>query len=152
VEADAKTGVVVTSNPTGANVALLPVDLGQWQLGIVKGQEEPTVQGWLTTNRHNVLRPVPTAVYRCEKAGDTRIAYLIAPLQQGEAVPIVEPMAAPNEAGEDGIAFRVKLPDESSYTVLWSSLPGTAMIRGATRTSARCAVFTDDGKLLAEVP
>ena len=84
-EADPEAGIVVTSNPTGANVALIPIDMGNWQLEIVKGQEEPTVQGWLMTNKHNVLRPVPTAIYRCKEAKDARIATLIAPLRQGEA-------------------------------------------------------------------
>ncbi len=150
--ADAETGVVVTSNPTGANVALVPIELGDWHLDIVTGQEEPTVQGWLMTNKHNVLRPVPTAVYRCEKAGGAQIAYLIAPLRQGEAMPVVEPIPTTGDAKDSGLAFRVTLPDESSHTVLWNGTPGTPIEAGMMQTSARAAMFTADGELLAEVP
>ena len=149
-QGDSETGAVVTSNPTGANVALLPIAMDDWQLDIVKGQEEPTVQGWLMTNKHNVLRPVPTAIYRCKKAGDAQIAYLIAPLRHGELAPVVEPLKT--AAGEKGIAFRVSLPDETSYTVLWNDTPGKPMATGTQQTSARAAVFDHTGHLLAEMP
>ena len=152
VDMDAETGVVVTSNPTGANVALLPVKWDGWRVDIVEGQEEPTLQGWLMTHRHNVHRAVPTAVYRCEKEGDTTIAYLIAPLRQGESVPIVEPLAANEDVEENGHAFRVVMPDKSSHTILWNANPGAPMVRGEKQTSARAALFAADGRLLAEVP
>ena len=148
--AETETGAVVTSNPTGANVALLPVELGKWGVRIVKGQEEPTVQGWLTTNRHNVLRPVPTVVYRCEQEENARIAYLIAPLRQGEPMPHVE--SIPPSDNADGIAFRVTLPDGTAHAVLWNPSPGKLMARGTMQTSARAALFTAQGKPLAEVP
>ncbi len=138
-EADPETGVVVTSNSTGANVALLPIDMGDWQIDIVKGQEEPTVQGWLMTNKHNVLRPVPTAVYRCEKTGDATIAYLIAPLRQGESLPVLEPIKTTDESEQSSIAFRVTLSDQSSYRIHWNPAP-------------HAAVFDANGKLLAEMP
>ncbi len=150
-QADAETGIVVTCNPSGANVALIPVEMGDWQIDIVQGQEEPTVQGWLMTNQHNVLRPVPTAVYRCEEARDARIAYLIAPLREGEALPVLKPIAA-NEPGDDGIVFHVTSPNNSSCTILWNPTPGKPIVAGAKQTSARAAVFDAEGKLRAEVP
>ena len=149
-EADSVTGVVVTSNPTGANVALIPIDMGDWQVDIVKGQEKPTVQGWLTTNRHNVLRPVPTAVYRCRKASNATIAYLIAPLRQGEALPVLEPIPVADEAKPTDLAFRVTLPDKISYKIHWNldSYKNPTLVPA----SARGAVFDAAGKLLAELP
>ena len=151
VDADPETGVVVTTNPTGANVALLPIEAKDWQLDIVKGQEEPTVQGWLTTNRHNVLRPVPTAVYRYKTDGDATIAYLIAPLRQGEALPVVEPIALEDETKRNETAFRVTLPDGSSYKIHWNLIPGKSFEKHTIQTVPRAAILNPEGMPVLEV-
>ena len=145
-------GAVVSVNPTGPNVALIPVCRHGWQVKIIQGQEEPSVQGWLPTARHNELRPVPTAVYSRRQTGDATMACVIAPLREAEAAPVVKPIGTSEVAVASGFAFRVTLPDETEYVVLWNDRPGTQLLAEEFRTSARLAVFTGDDRLAGEVP
>ncbi len=152
VEVDPTTGTVLTTDSSGPNVALLPVGFDGWQIKIVKGQTEPTVQGWLPTAKHNVLRAVPTAVYHRQVAGDTTIAYVIAPLKPGEAVPRVTALAVRPTRSSESFAFEIVGPDDTAYTVLWNDRPGTPVKTSKLQTTARAAVFNGDNTLFAEIP
>lgn len=148
VQLDPETGRIVTANPHGPNLALIPVQYDGWSAGIVEGQTEPVVQGWLPTGKHNVLRPVPTAVYSRQTSGDTRIAYLIAPMRQGESAPTVRML---DGAAADAFALEVTLPDGGGYVILWNDERPTPFEVGAFRTKARVAVFSTNGDLIEEL-
>ena len=152
VEVDPATGTVVTTDASGPNVALLPVGFDGWQIEIVKGQTEPIVQGWLPTAKHNVLRPVPTAVYHRLVVGDAMIAYVIAPLKPGEAVPRVTPLALGPTGSPESFAFEIVGPADVAYTVLWNDRPGSPVEAAGRQTAARVAVFNQDNTLRAEIP
>lgn len=152
VEVDPATGAVVTTNPTGPNVALLPVGFDGWQIEIVQGQTEPVVQGWMPTLEHNELRPVPTAVYRRETSGDTVMACLIAPLKPGDAVPRVTPMPLRPTASSESFALEVIGADAARYTILCNGRPGTELSASGLQTAARVAIFGGDDSLVAEIP
>jgi hypothetical protein len=149
---DQSSGTVVSTDPAGPNVALIPVCHDGWQVEIIKGQTEPVVQGWLPTVRHNELRPVPTAVYSRRQPGDALMACIIAPLRQGEEVPVVKSLGESRIPPTDGFALRISLPDETEYTVLWNARPSRELKVEQFHTSARLAIFGGDGVQLGEVP
>jgi hypothetical protein len=150
--ADNATGVVVTQHPAGANLALIPVQFDGWQVDLVEGQEKPVVQGWLPTGKHNVLRPVPTAVYHRTASGEARIAYLLAPLREGEPIPSVTVLPTEGASAVGSFAARIHGADGARFTVLWNGKPGTELRAGGLSTSSRVALCAEDGKLLGEVP
>ena len=51
---------------------------------IVQGQTDPVVQGWLPTGVHNVLRPIPTTIFRWKAKGPTQVAFLLVPTRPGQ--------------------------------------------------------------------
>jgi hypothetical protein len=94
-------------------LAIVPLATAGLTVQIVKGQTEPTVQGWLPTGRHNELRPIPTPVYHKEGAGECVMAYALVPLKGNEALPRVEPLTTP-----DGVLAAVLAwPDGSRHYV-----------------------------------
>ena len=64
---------------------------------IVQGQTDPVVQGWLPTGVHNVLRPIPTTIFRWKAKGPTQVAFLLVPTRPGQpaaAVPATVEVSA----------------------------------------------------------
>jgi len=150
--ADQASGTVVTQDPAGANLALIPVQLDGWQVEVVKGQERPVVQGWLPTGKHNVLRPVPTAVYHRTAGGDPQLAYFLVPLREGEPVPTVAALPTEGASTVGSFAARIVGAEGAHFTLLWNGNPGRELRCGGLRTSARVALFADADRPLGEVP
>lgn len=73
----------VTVEEGGAGLRIIPLARQRPQVTIVQGQQEPVVQGWLPTGKHNVLRPIPTAVFRWQATGRTRMVYALVPGEGG---------------------------------------------------------------------
>jgi hypothetical protein len=65
-----KSGITTTNNDRG-NLMIIPVNVTDWKVDLVKGQETPTIQGWYS-KVYNTFEPNPTTVYsRQLKADDT---------------------------------------------------------------------------------
>jgi len=69
----------VTVEHDGGGFRIAPLAGHPFDVEIVQGQTEPTVQGWLPTGKHNVLRPIPTAIYRWRATGPSVMAYALVP-------------------------------------------------------------------------
>lgn len=82
-QVDQGTGAV-TVEEGGVGLRIIPLAQARPEVLIVQGQKEPVVQGWLPTGRHNVLRDIPTAVFRWQATGATRMVYALVPGEGGQ--------------------------------------------------------------------
>lgn len=110
-------GAVRTLYSHGANVGIFPlVDGAAPRVEVVKGQEEPYVQGWMYVPGRG-QRAIPTAVYTVEGAGIQHLLYVLYPVAQGE-VPGVE--VTPWDAGlsrDTGVGAEIRFADGREYRV-----------------------------------
>jgi hypothetical protein len=84
VDLDAEKGVVETHDP-GANLRMVPFCEKGLKARVVKGQETPTVQGWMPLG-HDIrgVRPIPTIVYECGSAEPVTLVTVLQPLRDGK--------------------------------------------------------------------
>ncbi len=82
VHADGK-GRVTTVNPDGPNLAIQPALTELVRCDVVKGQEEPVIQGWDAAHG-NERTAAPTVVYQEEALSPSHQAYLLYPTRVGE--------------------------------------------------------------------
>jgi hypothetical protein len=83
VDAGAEAGIVETHDP-GANLRIVPFCEKGVKARVVKGQETPTVQGWMPLG-HGVrgVRPIPTVVYEFRSAEPLTLLTVFQPLRDG---------------------------------------------------------------------
>jgi hypothetical protein len=99
VDVDAQTGIVETRD-AGANLRIVPLLVGAGPRArpedgqpqgvapitrVVKGQETPTVQGWMPLG-HGIrgVRPIPTVVYECHARESVALLTVFQPLRDGQ--------------------------------------------------------------------
>lgn len=84
VDVDAQTGIVETRD-AGANLRIVPFCDKGLKARVVKGQETPTVQGWMPLG-HGIrgVRPIPTVVYDCQSAEPVACLTVFQPLRDGK--------------------------------------------------------------------
>jgi len=94
VAVDPATKRVITQNDDAANLAIVPVADAELEVEVIKGQEEPFVQGWVPAGGYRV-RPIPTPVFKRKAAGVTYFVYVFYPLPKGARLPVtrVEPVS-----------------------------------------------------------
>ena len=108
-----------TSTDVGkGNLRIVPAGKLVWQVSVVKGQNEPYVQGWYS-KRYQHREPNPTVVYsgRFDKAAT--FAWVLLPAR-GRPAAAEARIVEENEAGA---GVRIELPGERAVTV---SVPLTA--------------------------
>lgn len=109
--------VVRTLQSHGANLGIFPlvVDVAP-AVEVVKGQEEPHVQGWMYVQGRG-QRAIPTAIYTVEGSGIQHMLYVLYPVPQGE-VPEVEVTSwRVGLSIEDGVGAEIRFPDGRVYRV-----------------------------------
>jgi hypothetical protein len=113
VAVDMKTKQVVTLNKDSANLAIIPVNDASLSLDVVKGQEDPYVQGWIPSGRYGV-RPIPTVVFTRQTRGKTEFIYLFYPLPEGMTVPVksIAPLRSSSELPRLKVEFMDGMTDE----------------------------------------
>jgi hypothetical protein len=108
---------VRTLHTHGANLGIFPLVVdGSPSLDVVKGQEEPYVQGWMYVPGRG-QRPIPTAIYRVEGAGVLHMLYVLYPVPEGD-VPDVA--LTPWDAGREpdaGVGAEIHFADGRTYKV-----------------------------------
>jgi hypothetical protein len=84
VDVDAQTGTVETRD-AGANLRLVPFCDKGLKARVIKGQETPTVQGWMPLG-HGIrgVRPIPTVVYEYSSAEAVTCVTVFQPLRNGK--------------------------------------------------------------------
>ncbi len=96
VDVDSEKGIAETHD-AGANLRIVSSCEKGLKARVVKGQETPTVQGWLPLG-HGVrgVRPIPTVVYECHSVEPLALVTIFQPLRDGteDRVTFVSPTAA----------------------------------------------------------
>ncbi|MDD4872263.1 MAG: alginate lyase family protein [Kiritimatiellae bacterium] len=105
-------GLRVTTQDKGANLTILA--FGADGVGIVKGQKEPVVQGWLpdSSSGYGGVRPIPTAIYRKQAQGKTTMRYALFPSTTSVPCPVKDLQYA-------GSTFKIRYMDgsEKNFTL-----------------------------------
>jgi len=133
---------VRSTEPNVANLAIVPLHPEGLSVTLVKGQEQPCVQGWVPAHGYDV-RPVATPVFTAEVAGPLLLPWLAYPLRAGQALP-VKAVAATREAEEE--VFTVDFADGRRHVVRIPLATPPAGTTGGLHWSAIA-----DGKVTAEV-
>ncbi|MCL5282814.1 MAG: heparinase II/III family protein [Planctomycetes bacterium] len=83
VDVDTEKGIVETHD-AGANLRIVPLWDKSIRTRVVKGQETPTVQGWMPLG-HGIrgVRPIPTVVYECHSPEPVTLLTVFQPLRDG---------------------------------------------------------------------
>jgi hypothetical protein len=111
VAIDSTTKRVATLNEDSANLAIVPLADAGLSVEVVKGQENPYVQGWHPAGGYNV-RPIPTVVYKRATAGVTYFIYVFYPLPKGVKPPAI--LVEPVRLAPDDVRVKVKFGDEAT--------------------------------------
>jgi hypothetical protein len=82
---DDATLAVSTATPDKANVTLIPAKQDGLRVEVIKGQTEPTMQGW---SSNGGWRAIPTAVYTWNAKGPTHQVTVVYPTATGETCPV----------------------------------------------------------------
>jgi hypothetical protein len=80
---------VISLDEEGANLAIVPAADIPLEIEVIKGQEEPFVQGWIPEGDYGV-RPIPTVYFKQERSGLTRFIYVFYPLDEGADLPVTK--------------------------------------------------------------
>jgi len=88
-------------------VAIVPLAPSGLTAAVVKGQEEPAVQGWVPAGGY-AMRPIATPIFSISAPGTVLLPWLIVPLRAGQALPI---RAVRSEASGEEAVFSVDLAD-----------------------------------------
>jgi hypothetical protein len=96
VSVDPITKRVVSLNKDVANLAIIPANGTDLKVEVIKGQEQPYVQGWTRAGgtRSYRMRPIPTPIFKQTAAGVTYFVYVFYPVPKGMHAPVqsVEPL------------------------------------------------------------
>ncbi len=77
-------GNLVTADAEGANLSIIPVGDIDWNAELIRGREQPYIQGWYSEHTPN-WAPNTAAEFKAEIAGDTVFAWLMIPSREGPA-------------------------------------------------------------------
>ncbi len=69
---------VTSANKENANLRIVPSGNVNWEMEIVKGQEEPFKQGWYSAN-YGSREPNPTVIYSADITGSTTFVWVLIP-------------------------------------------------------------------------
>lgn len=84
VDVDAEKGIVETREE-GTNLRIVPFCDKDLKTRVVKGQETPTVQGWMPLG-HGIrgVRPIPTIVHECQSVQPVTLVTVFQPLRDAK--------------------------------------------------------------------
>jgi hypothetical protein len=73
---------VATQNEKG-NLQIIPVGKQNWEVKLVKGQEEPEIQGWYSPE-YNKFEPNPTTIYSTQIESNSTFVWILYPSEKVE--------------------------------------------------------------------
>jgi hypothetical protein len=110
-------GQLVTADGQGATLSLTPAGPVEWTVELVRGQENPHLQGWYSQVSTEWV-PNTCAVCRAKIGGEAVFAWIILPTRAGPAAPAEDAACAVSEGtaavrftvpGGDAVRLRVPL-------------------------------------------
>lgn len=135
---------VASTDKDKGNLRIVPAGGPPWQLRIVKGQEEPTIQGW-NSQAYNTKQASATAVYQAKIDCPTTFAWVLLP-----ALGMPGQLAAEMLPSPDGAArVKVTLPGGKIYEVaVRLADKGDIGLTGGRKLQGQCAIIDPDDKPL----
>ncbi|MFW6045143.1 MAG: heparinase II/III family protein, partial [Planctomycetota bacterium] len=103
---------LVTDDDEGANLSIVPAGGPEWDLELIRGQEEPYVQGWYSP-RTTEWEPNTCAEYHADIEEDSEFAWIMTPSESEARQPDVEVLESP----EGIIRLNISWPNGSERTV-----------------------------------
>ena len=94
--------IVKTENSHG-NLAVIPLGKRKFNLELIKGQENPEIQGWYSPE-YNIFGPNTASIYRTEISGSTNFVWLLLP--SGNKMPKIK--AKMLSENDDEVRIQVK--------------------------------------------
>jgi len=134
-------GTSVLSTDAGkGNIRIIPAGTVNWDIDLIKGAEEPAIQGWYSV-RYNEKEPCTVAVYKGKVTGYQTFAWVIIPDRGLVAEPDVTLMSSP--AGSVRLSI---MPRGGERTEIAVRLAGTKPIPVGKDLllDGRCAVIQPD--------
>lgn len=138
------TGLAVSSGGKDPGVLVQAAATEGLAVEVVKGLTEEPVQGWA----NGPWRGVPTALYRWQGAGVSRVTYVVYPTAAGQPAPVVAvtPLAVTDEKGgaAPATAAEIRFADGSRHLYCYAD-PGAGLCEfGGYRSDGRCALVALD--------
>jgi hypothetical protein len=131
-----------STDPKQPNLAIVALHSAEVSVEIIKGQEQPAVQGWVPARGYEV-RPVATPVFRTEGAGERLLPWLLLPLRSEQELPL---KAVSARVAEGVAEFTVDFSDGRRHVL---RIPQATPAVGTTGGLYWSAVA--DGKVTAEI-
>jgi hypothetical protein len=97
-------GNVVMGKHTGGQLQILPVGNTDWKIDMIKGQEQPEIQGWYS-NEYNQYEPNVASIYSTQIESDKVFVWLLMP-SKSEMRKVKAEIIAQSKAG-----VRLKISD-----------------------------------------
>ncbi|HSM49521.1 MAG TPA: hypothetical protein VK872_17000, partial [Draconibacterium sp.] len=97
---------VATQNEKG-NLQIVPADKHNWEVKMVKGQEQPDMQGWYSPE-YNKFEPNPTTIFSTQIEGNTTFIWVLYPSEKVEKVVRAEIVS------ESSKEIKVKITNEKN--------------------------------------
>ena len=107
----ARKGVVTTSNPYG-NVKIIPVGNQDWIVNLVKGQEQPEIQGWYSPV-YNVYESNTTAVYSTKIESEEVFVWVLVPFESKSPVVKVKILSR----GAESLVIQVRIKGQGTWAM-----------------------------------
>lgn len=127
----------ISTDPTSANLLILPLNPAALDLRLISGQEKPEVQGWIAQNTYKTI-PVATPTFTAKAAGQLLVPYLFLPLQPGQD----NPVAAIDHPAHDTFVIRFADGAQDTLTAVPNPTDGTIRRLTLVRQSPTGAITT----------
>jgi hypothetical protein len=111
-EVEIQNGRVASSLNEKGNLKIIPLGNTNWQIDLVKGQEEPEIQGWYS-EEYNQYEPGTASIYSTQIEKDGTFVWLLIPSEKEAPNGKVEMIA--KNASE--IELRITYPEKGSWEV-----------------------------------
>ncbi|MCD4823801.1 MAG: heparinase II/III family protein, partial [Phycisphaerae bacterium] len=132
---DSKTNAVTSICKDAPGVTIFPLNVGGLKAKVVKGKENPPVQGW-TAYREKLLA-VPTAIFSKKWHKSTDVVTVLYPFVAGAKCPVKS--VTPIESKDGVIAARITLADGSDHIYLSNPKPGNMVKLAGIETDGEVA-------------
>jgi len=87
------------------NLQIVPVGKQKWDVKMVKGQEQPEIQGWYS-KEYNIFEPNPTTIYSTQIESSSTFVWVLYPSEKVEKVVRAEIVSASSKE------IKVKITNE----------------------------------------
>lgn len=135
-------GCAVTSTPDSANLSIFSPPDAAGQMQVIKGQENPFVQGWTALDMDR-MRPVSTLIFNKIASGPSSACYVLYPTPKGAAcsVTYVSSLDVTTDQGARAAGIAIHYADGHTDYFAQSSKPGARLTFLGYETDAEAVLI-----------